>query len=86
MVDHAADDEVLALLRACRCARDRFIVIAMARAGLRRGEVAGTRREDVHFVLDASSLGCLVPKVCTFDAGTTPTAHGQSHANLVPSQ
>jgi integrase/recombinase XerD len=37
----AADDEVLALLRACRSARDRFIVIAMARAGLRRGELAG---------------------------------------------
>jgi integrase/recombinase XerD len=30
----------------------------MARAGLRRGEVAGLRREDIHFVLDSTSLGC----------------------------
>ena len=35
----ATDAEVVALLRACRSARDRFIVTAMARAGLRRGEL-----------------------------------------------
>jgi integrase/recombinase XerD len=44
--DRAADEEVLALLRACRCARDRFIVVLLARAGLRRGEAAGLRRSD----------------------------------------
>lgn len=60
-IDRATDDEVLALLRACRSARDRLIVIAMARAGLRRGELAGLRREDVHFVTDATMLGCAVP-------------------------
>ena len=39
--DRAADEEVPALLRACRCARDWFIVVLLARAGLRRGEAAG---------------------------------------------
>ncbi|QHE73884.1 tyrosine-type recombinase/integrase [Rhodococcus sp. WAY2] len=57
-VDRATDEEALALLGACRSARDRFIVVAMARAGLRRGELCGLRREDIHFVADASGLGC----------------------------
>lgn len=57
-VDRATDEEVLGLLAACRTARDRLIVIAMSRAGLRRGEVCGLRREDLHFVADASGLGC----------------------------
>lgn len=59
-VDAATDEEVLALIRACRHARDRFIVIALWRTGLRRGELLGLRREDVHFVPDASRLGCRV--------------------------
>src|SRR5258708_12013434 len=50
--------EVLALLRACRNARDRFIVLALWRIGHRRGELTGVRLEDVHFVADASRLGC----------------------------
>ena len=61
VVDRATDVEVLGLLRACRSARDRFIVMAMARAGLRRGEVTGLRREDMHLVADATMLGCAVP-------------------------
>ncbi len=61
VVDRATDAEVLELLRACRSARDRFIVMAMARAGLRRGEVTGLRREDMHLVSDATMLGCAVP-------------------------
>ena len=61
VVDRAADVEVLGLLRACRSARDRFIVMAMARAGLRSGEVTGLRREDMHLVPDAAMLGCAVP-------------------------
>ena len=56
--DRATDDEVLALLKSCRSTRDRFVVLAMSRAGLRRGEVCGLRREDMHFVIDASGLGC----------------------------
>ncbi|MCX4745538.1 tyrosine-type recombinase/integrase [Kitasatospora sp. NBC_01287] len=58
--DRAADEEVLALLRACHLARDRFIVLLLARAGLRRGEAAGLRREDMHFMPDSTPLGCLV--------------------------
>lgn len=57
-VDTATDDEVLGLLHACRNARDRFIVLTMWRAGVRRGELTGIRLEDVHFVQDATSLGC----------------------------
>jgi integrase/recombinase XerD len=60
-VDRASDAEVLSLLKACRSARDRFIVTAMARAGLRSGEVTGLRREDMHLVPGATALGCLVP-------------------------
>jgi integrase/recombinase XerD len=33
-VDRAGDGEIVALLRACLCARDRLIVLLMARAGL----------------------------------------------------
>jgi integrase/recombinase XerD len=57
-VDRATDDETVRLLRACLSARDRLIVLLMARAGLRRGEVTGLRRSDVHFVMDSRSLGC----------------------------
>ena len=59
-VDRASDAEVLALLRACRSARDRLIVLLLARIGLRRGEAVGLRREDLHFVVDATGLGCPV--------------------------
>ncbi|WP_284750867.1 tyrosine-type recombinase/integrase [Arthrobacter sp. efr-133-R2A-120] len=59
--DRASDDDFLALLRACLSARDRLLVILLARAGLRRGELVGLRREDVHFLLDSSSLGCNFP-------------------------
>ena len=43
VVDAASDEEVLALLRACRNARDRFIVLALWRIGHRRGELTGVR-------------------------------------------
>jgi site-specific recombinase XerD len=58
IVDAAGGEEVLGLLRACRNARDRFIVLALWRLGLRRGELTGLRLEDVHFVPDAARLGC----------------------------
>jgi len=57
----ASDEDVLALLRACRSARDRLLVLLLARAGLRRGEVVGLRREDIHFRVDSSALGCSFP-------------------------
>jgi len=58
VIEPATDGQVLALLRACRNARDRFIVLALWRMGLRRGELTGLRREDVHLVPDATRLGC----------------------------
>jgi len=51
-VDRASDEQVVALLRACRSARDRLIVLLMARAGLRRGELCGLRRSDVHLLAE----------------------------------
>jgi integrase/recombinase XerD len=59
-VDRASDAEIVALLRACRSARDRLIVLLMARAGLRRGELCGLRRSDVHLLADSRPLGCEV--------------------------
>ena len=49
-------------LRACRSARDRLIVLLMARAGLRCGEVCGLRRSDVHLLAGLAPLGCEVAR------------------------
>ncbi|WP_349261986.1 tyrosine-type recombinase/integrase [Actinocrinis sp.] len=59
-VDRATDTETVALIRACRSARDRLLVLLMARAGLRRSEAVGLRRSDMHLLVDNSSLGCRV--------------------------
>lgn len=59
-VDRASDEDIVALLGACRSARDRLIVLLMARAGLRRGELCGLRRSDVHLVNDSRLLGCQI--------------------------
>jgi integrase/recombinase XerD len=61
-VDRASDEEIVALLGACLSARDRLIVLLMARAGLRRGEVCGLRRSDVHLLADSRPLGCEVAR------------------------
>ena len=61
-VERAGVGDIVALLRACRSARDRLIVLLMARAGLRRGEVCGLRRGDVHLLADSRSLGCRVAR------------------------
>lgn len=61
-VDRASDAEIVAVLGACRSARDRLLVLLMARAGLRRGEVCGLRRCDVHLGLDSRPLGCDVER------------------------
>ena len=61
-VDRASDEDVVAVLRACRSARDRLIVLLMTRAGLRRGEVLGLRRSDVHLLADSRALGCPVAR------------------------
>ena len=39
-----------------------MIVLLMARAGLRRGEVCGLRRSDVHLLPDSRALGCEVAR------------------------
>jgi integrase/recombinase XerD len=61
-VDRATDEQIVALLRACRSTRDRLIVLLMARGGLRRGEVCGLRRSDVHLLVDSRRLGCDVAR------------------------
>jgi integrase len=60
--DRAADADIVAVLGACRPARGRLIVLLMARAGLRRGEVPGLRRGDVHLLADSRALGCEVER------------------------
>jgi hypothetical protein len=61
-VDRASDEQIVALLRACRSARDRLIVLLMARAGLRRSELCGLRRSDVHLLADSRPLGCEIAR------------------------
>jgi integrase/recombinase XerD len=61
-VERASDEAIVALLRACRSARDRLVVLLMARAGLRRGELCGLRRGDVHLLIDSRPLGCEVAR------------------------
>lgn len=62
VVERAGDVEIVALLQACRSARDRLIVLLMARAGLRRGELVGLRRSDMHLLVDSRLLGCGIPR------------------------
>ncbi|MFI5868210.1 hypothetical protein [Streptomyces sp. NPDC051546] len=59
--DRGTDAEVVALFLACHSAGDRFIVLLLGRAGLRRGGAARLRREDIHFMPDSSALGRRVP-------------------------
>ena len=59
-VSRAAETDIAALVAACASARDRLIVLLLARAGLRRGEAAGLRRSDVHLLADSRALGCAV--------------------------
>jgi site-specific recombinase XerD len=61
-VGRASDEQIVGLLGACLSARDRLVVLLMARAGLRRGEVCGLRRADVHLLADSRALGCAVAR------------------------
>lgn len=61
-VDRASDADIAAIITGCRSARDRLIVVLMARAGLRRGEVLGLRRSDVHLLIDSRPLGCEIAR------------------------
>lgn len=57
-MDRAADGDIIAVLQACRSARDRLIMLLTAPTGLRRGEVLGLRHSDVHLLADSRALGC----------------------------
>jgi len=61
-VERAADADIVAVLGACRSARDQLIVLLMARAGLRSGEMLGLRRSDVHLLADSRAVGCEVAR------------------------
>jgi len=61
-VGRASDEQIVALLGACLSARDRLIVLLLARAGLRRGELCGLRRGDVHLLADSQPLGCEIAR------------------------
>jgi integrase len=58
-VTGATEEEVTALMRACRNARDRLIVVLAVRVGMRRGEIAGLRLEDLH-LMPGRHAGCQV--------------------------
>ena len=60
-VERASDADAVAVLRACRSARDRLLVLLLCRVGLRRSEAVGLRREDIHFMPDSTGLGCDFP-------------------------
>lgn len=80
-VERAADTDIVALLHACRSARDRLVVLLMARAGLRRGELCGLRRSDIHVVGDSRRLGCEVEGAhLHVSRRTTRTRRGPSPA------
>ncbi len=54
-------DEAEALLRACRCWRDRLVIVLLWFCGLRIGELLGLRRSDLHLCSSARALGCAIP-------------------------
>jgi site-specific recombinase XerD len=62
VVERASDEQIVALVKQCRSARDQLIVLLLARAGLRRGELCGLHRSDVHLLMDSRPLGCQVAR------------------------
>ena len=54
-------EEAEALLGACACWRDRFLLVVLWFCGLRVGEALGLRRSDLHLVPSAAALGCGTP-------------------------
>lgn len=72
-VDRASDTEIVALFAARRSARNRLIILLMARCGLRRGEVCGLHRSDLHLLHNSAVLGCSRPRVAYFWLARTQT-------------
>jgi site-specific recombinase XerD len=60
-VDRASDEEAVALLKECRSARDFFLILLKSRSGLRRSQLLGLHREDMHLLLNSRALGCDFP-------------------------
>ena len=59
--DQATATEVTALLDTATTARDRFLILLFALTGMRIGQALGLRRQDLHLVPDAGSLGLPSP-------------------------
>jgi site-specific recombinase XerD len=57
-VDRASDEEIVAMFKACRNARDRLLVLLLSRVGLRRGQATGLHRSDCHLLMDSRALDC----------------------------
>ena len=81
-VDRVSDEDAGALLKACRSARDRLLVLLLGRAGLRRGEAVGLRREDVHFAVESSALGANSrARICMLSVGRTSMVGGRNRGS-----
>lgn len=59
--DKATATEVVALLDTAATARERFLILLFALTGMRIGQALGLRRQDLHLVPDAGSLGLPTP-------------------------
>lgn len=54
----ATQVELAALLEACKSSRDRALLLLMARAGTRLGELLALQLEDVHLAPESKDIGC----------------------------
>ena len=78
-VSRASDEEAVALLRACRSARDRLLVLVLCRAGLRRSEAVGLRRRTSTSCPTPRDWGATSPaRIFTWFDVTTSTGRGRS--------
>jgi site-specific recombinase XerD len=80
-------EEMPALLGACRCWRDRLLVVMLWFCGMRIGEALGLRRADLHLTASAQALGCAVggPHLHVIDRDTNPNgAHAKGTERCVP--
>ena len=84
-VDRASDEQVVALLRACRSARDRLIVLLMARAGLRAARCAGCAAPTCTWWPTRARWAVMSPgRTCMWSAGrATRTGRGPSPGGSV---